>query len=188
MSRAGGAVPQTDRHWEPRRQTRDANAILRAGRCCSNNGDESHVAMWLLWHWERRQRGRDREGRGACVAWVIRWMEMNSLGLERGRESGCLGGECGCMVVVVGDVSCSMLLLAVVCCDGPLRGGLRGDAWKTQHSVSKRSLSPRTGDTGAERRVGTDERFCFSAVLWSVCAKRARTSDQQTRPTVTHQH
>ena len=30
------------------------------------------------------------------------------------------------MVVVVGDVSCSVLLLAVVCCDGPLRGGLAG--------------------------------------------------------------
>ena len=41
-------------------------------------------------------------------------------------RAGCSGGECGCMVVVVGDVSCSVLLLAVVCCDGPLRGGLAG--------------------------------------------------------------
>ena len=58
-------------------------------------------------------------------------------------------------------------------------GVLDGAACK--ESVSKRSLSPRTGDTGAELRVGTDERVLLSAVLWSVCAERARTYDQQTK-------
>ena len=58
-------------------------------------------------------------------------------------RAGCSGGECGCMVVVVGDVSCSMLLLAVVCCDGPLRGGLAGDAWKKDSPSLARALRVR---------------------------------------------
>ena len=59
-----------------------------------------------------------------------------------------------------------------------------GENWfsvRRYQSVSKRSLAPSTGDTGAELRVGTDERVLLSAVLWSVCAERARTYDQQTK-------
>ena len=44
------------------------------------------------------------------------------------------------MVVVVGDVSCRVLLLAVVCCDGPLRGGLAGG--RVEDSTSSLGPSP----------------------------------------------
>ena len=44
------------------------------------------------------------------------------------------------MVVVVGDVSCSVLLLAVVCCDGPLRGGLAGGRVEDSKSPPFRAM------------------------------------------------
>ncbi len=55
------------------------------------------------------------------------------------------------MVVVVGDVSCSVLLLAVVCCDGPLRGGLAGG--RVEDSKLRRPLSLPSHNTLHDRNT-----------------------------------
>ena len=70
------------------------------------------------------------------------------------------------MVVVVGDGSCSVLLLAVVCYDGPLRGGLAGG--RVEDSKQRRLLLARRGATRPTRAKEEHLR----GRLWGATGKR----------------